>query len=218
MKPNMTKAGIALVICFLSISFIPREAKSQMKWRVFFYSEALGGYGNIFDRFKVTTPGPTGPVTAWHHQSHGNGLTVDLKEGGTLSKSKHVAKYSYFDFFLNHRQLFSNELFYSFSGGGVQGRYLWGSANLVLGYMNSSMEVPNKRYEDNILGYGPMDRFCWGFGVGFNKPVKYRSPLILRWDINMLFPRAPHDDLTGYLNYKWFNTSLGFRYYISRIR
>ena len=196
-----------------------QSSKGQMKYEMYFYSKIMAGYGNIFDSFQVTTPGPYGrPVTATHRESHGNGFTLDIAVGGTISRSKNVYKYSYVDIFFQHRQLFAQETFYSFTGGGVQGRYRWLHANIVAGYTATSIEIPNKRYEYNILGYGPIAKFAYGFGAGMNKPVEKRGNLILIWDVNMLFPRAPHDDLSGYLNFKWFSTSLGFKYYISRIR
>jgi hypothetical protein len=217
---SFTFKCLIIISLLAGISFIsPQKSMGQMKYEIFWYAKLLGGYGNIFDGFTVTTPGPYGrPITARHRESHGNGFNLDISVGGTISRSKNVYKYSYFDFFALHRQLFAQETFYSFSGGGLQARYLWAYANIVAGYANSSTEVPNKRYEHNILGYGPLSKFCYGAGFGFNMPVERRSNLMLVWDTNILFPRAPHDDLSGFLNYTWFSTSLGFKYYISRIR
>ena len=219
MKYLALKCGIALHLTILLSLCATADSQGQMKYEGYFYAKALGGYGNIFDRFEVTTPGPYGrPVTAKNKESHGNGLNIDVAIGGTISRSKNVSKYSYVDIFVLHRQLLAQEAFFSFSGGGIQGRFLGAHANIVVGYAHTSVEIPNKRYENNILGYGPMAPLAYGFGIGFNQPVKRRSPLIFIWDTNLLFLRAPHDDLTGYLNYKWFSTSLGFKYYLSRIR
>lgn len=213
--------NIVFIVCILLVSnaVFTTKGYGQMKYKVYWYAKLLGGYANIYDSFKVTTPGPYGrPVTATHRESHGNGLNLDIVVGGTISRSKNVSKYSFFDIFVLHRQLFAQETFFSFSGGGLQARYQWAHLNIVAGYANSSVEIPNKRYEHNILGYGPLSPFCYGFGFGFNMPVEKRSNLILIWDTNVLFPKAPYDDLTGYLNYTWFSTSLGFKYYLSRIR
>lgn len=218
MKSCALKCGFVLFIVLFIGILAPSESFGQMKNKVYYYSKILGGYGNMFDRFQVTTPGPTGPITANHRESFGNGFNLDIIIGGTVSKSKNVSKYSYFDFFAIHRQLFAQEALVSFTGGGLQARYLWAYANVVMGYAHSSVEIPNRRYEYNILGYGPLDKFTYGFGIGFYKPVEPRSNMILIWDINTSFNRAPYDDLTDYLHYTWFSTSLGIKYYLSRIR
>ncbi len=218
MKPYILKCVYALFFLFFLTVLVTPEAKAQMKNEVYLYSKVLAGYGNMFDRFDVTTPGPHGPITANHRESFANGLTIDIALGGTLSKSKNVSKYSYFDFFLLHRQLFAQEALMSFTGGGLQARYLWAYANVVVGYAHSSVEIPNRRYENNILGYGAVDPLTYGFGVGVYKPIEPRSNIIMIWDINMLFPRAPYDDLSDFLNYTWFSTSFGIKYYFSRIR
>ncbi len=219
MKHLALNCGIILSLIILISLFSTSDSYGQMKYEPYYYAKVLGGYGNVYDRFEVTTPGPYGrPVTEKNRESHGNGLNLEIAIGTTISRSKNVSKYSYADAFVMHRQLLADEAFYSFTGAGIQGRYLGAHANIVAGYARTSVEIPNKRYEHNILGYGPMAPFAYGFGIGFNQPISRRSPLIMIWDLNMLFLRAPHDDLTGFLNYKWFSTSLGFKYYISRIR
>jgi len=208
------------LIFFLSVFSLLTitDSSAQMKYRVFYYAKAMAGYGNIWDGFKVTTPGQYGPVTARHQQSHGNGLNLDIAIGGTISKSKNVSKYSHLDIFATHRQLFDTELMYRFSGGGIQARNRLMHANLVLGVCSSSNEIPNRRNEQRIIGYGPLQKFTYGFGLGLNLPWEPRSKFIVIWDANILFPRSPYDDKTGYMNYKWFSTSLGIKYYLSRIQ
>ena len=194
------------------------DSYGQRKNKVYLYSKILGGYGNVFDRFDVTTPGQTGPVTAKFRESHGSGFNLDIAVGGTLSKSKHVAKYSYFDFFALHRQLFASESFFSFSGVGLQGRKRRVHANVVIGYAITSDEIPNRRDEQLIIGYSKMEGFAYGLGIGVNLPKEERSNLIMIWDVNLLFPKNAYDDLTGFLHFTWFSTSLGIKYYLSRIR
>lgn len=218
MKYNTLKSGYLLVFLFGMMIISMPKSYAQIKHKVYFYSKLIVGYGNVFDRFDVTTPGQSGPITAKHRESHGNGLNLDISIGGTISKSKNVSKYSYFDIFALHRQLFSPEAFFSFTGGGLQIRHLWTHANLVLGYANNSDEIANRRDQQNIIGYGKMSGFAYGFGLGISSPRENRSPLIFVWDINALFPRSPYDDLTGYLHFTWFSTSLGITYYISQIR
>ena len=214
------KSKYSFLIFFLSVFSLltTTDSSAQMKYRVFYYAKAMPGYGNIWDGFKVTTPGQYGPVTARHQQSHGNGLNLDFTIGGTISKSKNVSKYSHLDIFAIHRQLFDTELMYRFTGGGVQARNKLMHANIVLGVCSSSNEIPNRRNEQRIIGYGPMQKFTYGFGLGLNLPWEPRSKFIVIWDANILFPRSPYDDKTGYMNYKWFSTSLGIKYYLSRIQ
>jgi len=218
MKIHTMKYKYILILLPLFIFLSTTNSFGQMKTRVFFYAKAMPGYGNIFDGFKVTTPGQYGPVTARHRQSHGNGLNLDFAIGGTISKSKNVSKYSHLDIFATHRQLFDTEMMYRFTGGGVQARNRLMHANVVLGVCSSSNEIPNRRNEQRIIGYGPLQKFTYGFGFGLNLPWKPRSKFIVVWDANILFPRSQYDDMTGYLNYKWFFTSLGIKYYLSRIQ
>jgi hypothetical protein len=218
MKNQINKSRY-LFVCLVVLMIVgTSESYGQRKNKVYLYSKVMAGYGSIFDRFDVTTPGQSGPITAKHRESHGNGLNIDIAIGGTLSKSKRVSKYSNFDFFALHRQLMASESFFSFSGIGLQGRKQKFHANIVLGYAFTSEEVPNKRDEMLVIGYGKMQGFAFGGGFGLNIPTEERSPLIMCWDVNFLFPKNEYDDLSGFLHFTWFSTSLGLKYYITNIR
>ena len=218
MNIHIRKFSSLLLLLGFFFSIHTSDSFGQMKTKVYFYAKVMPGYGNIWDGFDVTTPGQYGPVTARHRQSHGNGLSMDFAVGGTISKSKNVSKYSHLDVFAMHRQLFDPETSFSFTGAGVQGRTTLFHANIVAGYITSSDEIPNRRNEQRIIGYGNLSKFAYGFGFGLNLPWEPRSKLIFIWDANILFPRSQYDDLTGFLHYKWFSTNLGVKYYLSRIK
>ena len=218
MKYQILKNYFLILLIGVLTFAVTNNSFGQRKRRVFFYSKVMPGYGNIFDKFEVTTPGQYGPVTANHRMSHGNGLNLDLSIGGSISRSKNVSKYSHLDIFVQHRQLFASEAFFMFSGGGIQVRNRLAHANVVFGYSSVSDEIPNRRDEQRVIGYGEIQPFAYGFGAGINLPWEPRSKLIFIWDANFLFPRSQYDDLTGFLNYTWFSTALGVKYYLSRIK
>jgi len=218
MKANILRSKALLVIIFIIPLFSANGLMAQRKYKIFPYAELKLGYGNMFERYEYVTQGQTGLVPAKARESHFNGFNGEILIGGTLSDSKYVSKYSYFDFFATHRQLHHIESSIFFTGGGLQGRNQRVSANIVMGWITSGNEIPDDRDNKYVMGYSYLKDITFGFGIGANLPWEKRSNLILTWDMDFLFPKNVSDELDSFIRYTWFSTTIGAKYYLTRIR